>query len=178
MAVVLVRKRFGHVHGHQAHFVLSAVPPFDIARLQLRAIDECLVGLGVVPGAADGDLIAWFHKHFLNKAVGPLPVEIPVADVEQHLLRAVSTLQGGAPLRTQVVHVQKSLVHHPGLLGGNADIVAEDQGQARRGHAPGMRDVGVSSRDWHAALAEKSRVGEQKAAGRPFHFFGGGNHYR
>ena len=93
IAVVVAFLGLCHQYRVQAHLIAGTVAPLDVFWCLLNAVDNILVGLGIVPGAFKLDSVTGLHQQLALEAIGTLPVEIPVADIEHHLFGAILAQQ-------------------------------------------------------------------------------------
>jgi len=162
IAIIIAFFGLGHQDGQQAHLVAGTITPLHVLGGLLHAIDELLVCLAIIKGTFQFDTIAGLNQHFIVKIVYALPVEIPVANIQDHLFSTVSTDQGSPTTFTQVVHMNKTLVQHPGVTWCDPGLIAQIAGKQGRRQINFKIYIVVTCGDRHSTRCQPTRVGDKK----------------
>src|SRR6266508_3231060 len=129
--------RLGDVDEADAHLVRGVLAPRPRSRGGPPPVWQGLVRARVVVLAADRQLVAVAEANRHREPVVALPVELPVADREQHLALVRSSYENDAATLPEPVHVQEHRADHEAVL--QVKIRAEQAQHRARVTAPGMR---------------------------------------
>src|SRR5262245_33295027 len=95
-----------HIKEAQAHLIPRALAPSHIARRQLLAIHDRLLGRRVVPMALDGQRIARAKDLRGREGHAALPVEIPAGDIEEAFVLPTRVLNRKLAVRSEQMLMQ------------------------------------------------------------------------